>query len=677
MKKKITPASAEPVEEAIVPVTKPRTRKKTAEPAAVETPAPVAHAEATIEAEKPRKARAPRKKKSEESEGDATAATTAALAIEEVQNPAAKKPRKPAVAQPVAEPEAAQPETDELDEAEIEALAGEDEDERGEEHGEDLDELALEEALNEIEALEQSEDETLQTGERPEPKLERLQKILSMAGVASRRHAEELITEGRVQVNGETVTTLGAKADLHRDHIRVDGKLLQGVERHRYFLLNKPKGYVTTVSDPEGRPTVMQLFDKAGERLYPVGRLDFLSEGLLLITNDGELANLLTKAGSGVEKTYLVKVSGQPTEEELDELRKGVQIERAEPGSARIRTAPARVRQVREGDNPWFEVVLIEGRNRELRKMFTAIGHFVEKIRRVAYGPLTLDVEPGKFRELEPIEVEALKLTAEGKLKPRRIKSTRMLPKEAGRAVDHEAAKFGRRGGKFGGRSSFGPRTGDRPFRGSSDRPAGPAGGGNFRPSGDRPFRPREDRGSDRGPDRGFDRGYGRPQGGDRPSRPRFDRPEGGERPFRGSSDRPARPAGGSNFRPSGDRPFRPREDRGSDRGFDRGADRGSDRGADRGSGRGFDRPQAGDRPSRPRFDRPEGGERPFRGGSRSAGKPFGGKPAGSKPFGGRPSGGGRPGGGRSGGGFKPRPGGGRPSGGAGRRPSGGGGRRG
>ena len=161
-------------------------------------------------------------------------------------------------------------------------------------------------------------------------------------------------------------------------------------------MLNKPKGFVTTVKDPEGRPTVMQFFEKMAERLYPVGRLDYQTEGLLLVTNDGELANKLTKAASGVEKTYLVKVSGQPTEDQLDILRGGVSIERGKPGEGRVRTAPARIRQVRQGDNPWYEVVLIEGRNRELRKMFEEIGHFVEKIRRVGYGPLVLDQEPGK-----------------------------------------------------------------------------------------------------------------------------------------------------------------------------------------------------------------------------------------------------------------------------------------
>ncbi len=257
---------------------------------------------------------------------------------------------------------------------------------------------------------------------RPPAKLERLQKILSQAGVASRRHAEELITGGRVQVNGKIVTELGSKADAGRDHIRVDGKLLQGAERLRYFVLNKPRGYVTTVSDPEGRPTVMGFFAKMGERLYPVGRLDYLSEGLLLVTNDGDLANKLTKAATGVQKTYLVKVSGQPTEEELERLRGGVSIEKGKPGEGRVRTSPAQVRQVRQGDNPWYEVVLIEGRNRELRKMFEEIGHFVEKIRRVGYGPLVLDQEPGQLRELQPEELALLRQAAEGKRVARSIR---------------------------------------------------------------------------------------------------------------------------------------------------------------------------------------------------------------------------------------------------------------
>ncbi len=258
--------------------------------------------------------------------------------------------------------------------------------------------------------------------------LERLQKIIAAAGIASRRKAEELIVAGRVQVNGQTVTALGAKADPLRDHIRVDGKLLHGAERHRYFVLNKPRGYVTTASDPEHRPTVIDLI-KSGERLFPVGRLDYSSEGLLLMTNDGELANALTRAAARVEKTYLVKVSGKPSSSALNQLRHGVMIDRDTqignpPGktgapprrtSGRVMTAPARIRLLRDADNPWYEMILIEGRNREIRKMFEEIGHHVEKIRRVGYGPLVLDVEPGRSRELTPDELTQLRRAAQGK----------------------------------------------------------------------------------------------------------------------------------------------------------------------------------------------------------------------------------------------------------------------
>ena len=278
----------------------------------------------------------------------------------------------------------------------------------------------------EIKAEDAEEDEAEpESRPRPPAKLERLQKILAAAGVASRRKAEEMIEQGRVQLNGKVVTALGTKADAGRDHIRVDGKLLQGAERLRYFVLNKPKGFVTTVKDPEGRPTVMQFFDKMRERLYPVGRLDSMSEGLLLVTNDGELANKLTRASAGVEKTYLVKVAGIPSEAELDILRAGVAIEKGKPGSDKVRTSPARIRQVRQGDNPWYEVVLIEGRNRELRKMFEEVGHFVEKIRRVGYGPLILDQEPGHLRELDPQELELLRKAADGKLRTPKAKEIR------------------------------------------------------------------------------------------------------------------------------------------------------------------------------------------------------------------------------------------------------------
>jgi 23S rRNA pseudouridine2605 synthase len=241
---------------------------------------------------------------------------------------------------------------------------------------------------------------------------ERLQKIIAAAGVASRRKAEELITSGRVQVNGQMVTELGSKADPEHDHIRVDGKLLHRPERYSYLVLNKPKGYVTTVSDPEKRPTVMDLVRSARGRVYPVGRLDWASEGLLLLTNDGELANALMKASSNVPKTYVVKVAGQPEESKLEKLRRGVSI--AEKGGRRVRTAPARIRLIREGDNPWLEVTIVEGRNRQIRKMFEEVGHHVEKIRRVRYGPLSLDMPPGEFRNLSLEEVAKLKKVASG-----------------------------------------------------------------------------------------------------------------------------------------------------------------------------------------------------------------------------------------------------------------------
>ena len=273
-----------------------------------------------------------------------------------------------------------------------------------------------------------------------EPKGDRLQKILAQAGIASRRKAEEIILEGRVQVNGVVVSTLGTRHDALKDHIRVDGKLLQGPEQQRYYMLNKPRGYVTTLEDPEKRPTVMQLMakQKSGPhgdnvRLYPVGRLDYLSEGLLLMTNDGNLANSLSKAAAGVEKTYLVKISGTPPASGLQQIRSGIMIDRGRLDEVRsgrrdrIITSPAKVELVRGGDNPWYELTLTEGRNRQIRKMFEEIGHHVEKIRRIGYGALTLDVPPGAFRELTVGEVQALNRAAAGK----KVERKKVLPEAA------------------------------------------------------------------------------------------------------------------------------------------------------------------------------------------------------------------------------------------------------
>ena len=248
--------------------------------------------------------------------------------------------------------------------------------------------------------------------------LERLQKIIATAGVASRRKAEELITSGHVQVNGTTITELGSKADAETDHIRVNGKLLQREQqRHVYLLLNKPKGYVTTANDPEKRPTVMDLVRGVKGRVYPVGRLDYASEGLLLMTNDGELANRLMKAASHVSKTYVVKVAGTPTEEAIAKLRGGISI--ATDDGKRVRTGPAAVRIVKQAANPWYEITLIEGRNRQIRRMFEAVGHHVEKIKRVRYGPLALDVPPGEYRSLTLKEVQRLKSASAGGEKKR------------------------------------------------------------------------------------------------------------------------------------------------------------------------------------------------------------------------------------------------------------------
>jgi 23S rRNA pseudouridine2605 synthase len=237
--------------------------------------------------------------------------------------------------------------------------------------------------------------------------MDRLQKILAAAGVASRRKAEELITAGRVAVNGKVITELGSKADPATDTITLDGQPIKPPQRFVYLLLNKPKGYVTTVSDPESRPTVMDLLGDLRERVYPVGRLDYASEGLLLLTNDGALAQQLTKAASHVPKTYQVKISEKPSEQALQRLRNGVTIPLDD--GRQVKLSPTKIRLLEDAPNPWYEITLIEGRNRQIRRMFEEVGHHVEKIKRVQLGPLKLDVAPGKFRPLTEREVQALK----------------------------------------------------------------------------------------------------------------------------------------------------------------------------------------------------------------------------------------------------------------------------
>jgi 23S rRNA pseudouridine2605 synthase len=228
---------------------------------------------------------------------------------------------------------------------------------------------------------------------------ERLQKILAHAGVASRRKAEELITAGRVSVNGKTITELGSKADLSVDRVKVDGRVLTEPKHHLYVALNKPKNCVSTVHDPEGRQTVMSFFKGFHERLYPVGRLDYASEGLLLLTNDGDFANKLMSPASHVTKTYLAKVTGALSAEQEEEFRRGI------PMHGR-RTAPAGLTLVRKAVNPWYEVRLVEGRQNQIRIMFKHFGRLVEKLKRVKIGFLDLGtLKPGAYRTLTNAEV--------------------------------------------------------------------------------------------------------------------------------------------------------------------------------------------------------------------------------------------------------------------------------
>jgi len=232
---------------------------------------------------------------------------------------------------------------------------------------------------------------------------ERLQKILSRAGVASRREAEGLIREGKVRLNGKVVTELGTKADPEHDEIRVSGRLIAADQPRTYLLLHKPVGYVATTSDPEGRPTVLDLIHGLKERLYPVGRLDWDTSGLLLLTNDGDLTHRLTHPSSEVPRTYQAKVEGIPNPAVLQKLRRGVFLE-GRP------THPAQVRLLRKGPGwAWLEITLTEGRNRQVRRMAEAVGHPVLKLCRVGLGPLELGELPaGRFRPLHAKELKQL-----------------------------------------------------------------------------------------------------------------------------------------------------------------------------------------------------------------------------------------------------------------------------
>ncbi|HEX5134398.1 MAG TPA: pseudouridine synthase [Thermoanaerobaculia bacterium] len=237
----------------------------------------------------------------------------------------------------------------------------------------------------------------------------RVQKIIADAGLASRREAEEWIRDGRVRVNGQVIG-LGDRADPDIDAVRVDGKRVRpGAGAKSYVLLNKPKGYVTTVDDPEGRNTVLDLLPPAVRgRVKPVGRLDVQTEGLLLLTNDGELARLVTHPSTGCPKEYRVKVSGVPAEAQLERLRRGIPLEGRPTRAARIERISTTARGG-EG-NSWLRVVLQEGRTRQIRRMFEMIGHPVSKLKRVAIGPIRDDRLPtGAWRPLSAGEVERLR----------------------------------------------------------------------------------------------------------------------------------------------------------------------------------------------------------------------------------------------------------------------------
>jgi 23S rRNA pseudouridine2605 synthase len=244
---------------------------------------------------------------------------------------------------------------------------------------------------------------------------ERLQKIISAAGIASRRNAEAMIVQGLVSVNGRTVTELGSKADVRHDKIRVGGKLLGAPGNRAYILLHKPVGYVSTLSDPEGRPTIAELLRESGfkERVYPVGRLDYNSSGLVLMTNDGELANLLMSRDTAVPRTYHVKLEGIPEERDLKKLEAGIVLDGR-------RTAPARVRSLGERSHrqkPWYEITLVEGRYHQVRRMFERVGQNVVKLKRVRIAFLTdSGLAPGQWRDLTKGEVRRLRASKPGSI---------------------------------------------------------------------------------------------------------------------------------------------------------------------------------------------------------------------------------------------------------------------
>jgi 23S rRNA pseudouridine2605 synthase len=268
---------------------------------------------------------------------------------------------------------------------------------------------------------------------------ERLQKILSRAGVASRREAEKMILDGRIVINGTVVSELGTKADPSKDVIRLDGKRLKQSDPARVtILLNKPRGVMSTRNDPEGRRTVVDLVKGLNARVYPIGRLDYNAEGLILLTNDGDLAFGLLRPGSA-ERVYVVRVKGDPRQEDLDRIRQGMILDRR-------RTLPARVRRLSGGKNSWVEVGMHEGRKNQVIRMFQAIGHPVIRLRRVRIGSLELgSLKPGEFRTVSPMELARLRASARPSSSPRSSSSPRPSNSRRPRSKERPAARPARR----------------------------------------------------------------------------------------------------------------------------------------------------------------------------------------------------------------------------------------
>jgi 23S rRNA pseudouridine2605 synthase len=321
---------------------------------------------------------------------------------------------------------------------------------------------------------------------------ERLQKILARAGFASRRGAEQLMLEGRVTVNAEIVRELGTKADLDCDDVRVDGVRVKAPKGPVYVVLNKPRGYVTTRKDPEGRPTVMDLVPSV-PGLFPVGRLDVTTEGLILLTTDGAFAERVSHPRYEVPRVYHAKVHGVPDARALELLRRGVTVERDVMAVDRVRVLEA-------DNNAWVEVTLHEGKQHEVKRMLEAVGHPVSKLRRVAFGPVTTrGLEPGQFRALTPEEVAGL-LRGEGRRVPaERPSPRRRRPRRAQGPADHRRPGVGRREDV---RTERGER-GERPRSERTERPRRDGRSAPPRPGGQRPRRGGSSPPRPRGPGRG------------------------------------------------------------------------------------------------------------------------------------------------------------------------------